>query len=85
MKTIHKFHLNITDSQPIMAGNSFTPLCVQTQNGVPTLWAEVDDEEPKTAHTIKMIGTGHEIKWEDGRFIYLATIQIDVFVWHIYY
>ena len=46
------------------------------------MWVEVDPEAPPTRRTFQIVGTGHpEI---DEGFVYLGTVQIGMFVWHVY-
>lgn len=84
MKTIHKFPLKIASEQTIETPVDANPLCVQVQNGVPCLWAEVETRNPKFNKPIRMVGTGHPVHLTEAD-IYLGTIQLDGFVWHVYY
>lgn len=65
-------------------------LTIQFQNGIPCLWAVVDDENPcKTVDIIKL-GTGWDIDSEMfdlDEFNYITTIQEDHtgYVWHFFY
>lgn len=84
MKTIHKFPLQIVDEQTIDLPINYNALCVQVQNGIPCLWAEVNTNTITFPKTFKMVGTGHPIFFDES-FSYLGTVQIDGLVWHIYY
>ena len=82
-KTIHKYRLQLTDSQVLQLPSSAKPLSVQIQAGQICLWAEVDNvlEETKDV-VISVVGTGHDIP--PGAVHYLGTIQAGAFVWHVY-
>ena len=55
---------------------------VDEQNGQVMLWIEVDPAAELTRRTFQIIGTGHE-EIEPG-FVYLGTVPIGPFVWHVY-
>ncbi len=80
-RTIHKFPLHDVENVVDITCNAVI-LCVQMQNDVPTLWAEV---KPKVFVNEKrvfiVIGTGHDIP---DHAKYVGTIQNPPFVWHIY-
>ena len=80
MKKIFKYVL--TDDSCLFPINA-KPLCVQLQNGRPTVWAEVDPEDPdKRNKRFFIIGTGHEIPFLNLE--YVGTFQQEPFVWHVY-
>ena len=51
-----------------------TILSVQTQAGVPTVWALVDPAAPLEAIPVAIYGTGHDLPDDPGRFI--GTFQL---------
>ena len=58
-------------------------LTVQTQNGIPCLWAEVNPKAEKVTRHLLVVGTG----WDDGLVegsTYLATFQQGPLVFHVY-
>jgi hypothetical protein len=86
MKTIFKYELGLHATQTIKVPyTGFTPRCVQIQNGVICLWAEVDTEDPIRDLTINILGTGQEAHFDMAKEMYVGTVQINGFVWHIYY
>ena len=94
MKTIWKYHLEITDIQTIEIPASAKPLTVQMQHETACLWAVLNqyDAQNKIPFEIRMYGTGHPIKWEsDGEFYndytYLNTIQVygGTLIFHVFY
>lgn len=73
MKTVWKYRLDpdITIEMPEGA----EVLCVQTQNGQPTLWALVDSSNPLERRRFVGSDTGHPIPDDSGK--YVGTFQID--------
>ena len=55
---------------------------VGVQNREVMLWIEVDPEAKLRRRTFKIVGTGHEEIGEG--FVYLGTVGIGPFVWHVY-
>lgn len=83
-KTIHKFRLQLTDSQTLQLPSSAKPLSVQIQAGQICLWAEVDcDLEENKDVVISIVPTGYEVP--PGAVYYLGTVQAEGnYVWHVY-
>ena len=82
MKTIHKYILEITDSQIIQAPSIFCALTAQFQNNKLCLWAAVKTDSEIIEHEIIIIGTGNLMP--DILLRYIATVQQAEFVWHIF-
>lgn len=80
--TIWKFHFSIQDDVVIEVPDLLTPLTVQLQNDVPTLWAIVDPNERKVKRRLYIYGTGHTIDPYVKQSV--GTIQQNGFVWHIF-
>lgn len=57
------------------------PLDQGPRAGVPTLWAEVDDQAAPVASEFEIYGTGHPLP--DGA-VHVATWDAEPFVWHLY-
>jgi len=74
MKSIWKFPIDLLDRQEISLPSDARILCVQTQSGLPFMWAKVDTEAQKEKRTFRLIGTGHPI--EDDSLSYIGTFQI---------
>lgn len=54
---------------------------LDTQEGQPTIWAEVDNlVEAREARRFVIVGTGHTLP---GSYIYLGSWQHRGFVWHL--
>lgn len=58
---IWKFPLQVVDCQRITAPRGIKPLCVQMQNGIPCLWAVVDQRKDTVEHEVWIHGTGHDV------------------------
>ena len=80
---IWKYRLKVTGTQGVMMPDEATPLCVQVQNGEPTLWALVDPKNPNVCKGIRMSGTGETRVPSDWQ--YIGTVQIDGYVWHYFW
>lgn len=82
MRTIHKYFIPEGGGEIEMPRGA-TVLCVQTQNGVPCLWAEVDTYEPTVQRRIDVYETGHEVPFSSR---YVGTFQLHggALVFHVY-
>lgn len=85
MRVIHKFELDIVDSQTIALDWDAQILSVQEQHGKVSLWALVNTENGKGNRIIRIIGTGHPIT-EGEELEYLGTVQQmhGALVWHVF-
>jgi hypothetical protein len=84
MKSIWKFPLEITDRQVVRVPRRAVILSVQTQNGVPCIWALVDTEEETEERTFFVYGTGHECFSEAFRFIGTFQVRQETLVFHLF-
>lgn len=84
MITIHKFQFDITDDVTITMPEDAKILNVETQNGIPTLWALVNTDRVFKDHGFKLFGTGHEILDKWNTIDHVATFQVGPFVWHMF-
>ncbi len=75
MQTIHKYPIEITDSQEVMLPDGARILTVQLQHGQACLWALVESENPLKPRRILSYGTGHPVS--DSNMQYISTIQIE--------
>lgn len=82
MRKIYKYPipLSATPTELTLPEDSNIRL-VALQDGVITLWIEVDPTKPETKRYFKIFGTGHTI---DAGAQYIGTVFIDIFVWHIH-
>lgn len=87
MRTIHKFTLEIVDTQTVCMHLPVQLLTVQVQRGKPCLWALVDTDAPSVDVVIAMYGTGFDMPdWLPGLGPkYLASFQMhDKLVCHVF-
>jgi hypothetical protein len=82
-KIILKYEVPISNIFQLEMSKIAEILTVQNQRGQLCIWAKqpVSDQVMVT-RTFMIIGTGHE--FDDGNTKYLGTVQVDVFVWHIF-
>ena len=80
--TIHKYPLKWEETQIIDVPPGAEPLALQAQNGVPTLWAKVNEDAILEPRTVRIFGTGAPMPADPGR--YLGTIQAGCFVFHFF-
>lgn len=85
MKTIHKFQIEITDSQIVEMPMKAKILSVQVQRHVPCLWALVDTDYDLENRHIHVYGTGNPMD-ELAEYVFIGTIQTQEsrFVWHVF-
>lgn len=82
MKVIWKFPIQIQDYQSIRMPTGAEILAVQVQGGSPILWALVDPSAPLVSRQLRIIGTGHPISDNPGKFV--DTFQLGGFVGHVF-
>jgi hypothetical protein len=85
MKTIYKYHLNITDTQIVEVPGKINPLTVQFQNGELTVWAEVDPDAPTRGLKFFVRGTGHKLPEEKCKYIGTVQEMGGHLIWHVYH
>lgn len=93
MRTIWKFILTLTaQCQTISMPRGGRILHVDQQNGLPTLWVEVDSGEAKEGRRFFVVGTGDKVP-DDS--VYIGSVCVadagapvipgmTAFVWHVY-
>lgn len=75
-KTIWKYPLKLTEEQIVEMPANAHVLCVQTQYGVPNLWALVDPVNLPEARKFLTFETGHVNTALAGLVNYIGTFQI---------
>lgn len=85
MNKIYKYPLMITDEQFISMPTNAKILTVQTQKGIPCIWALVNTNFPEKLYKIRIIGTGHPIE-ESFAGEYISTFQMidEGLVFHVF-
>lgn len=83
MKTIWKFHLAVTQEQPLAMPEGSEILTVQLQGDALVLWAKVNDARPTVERIFHVYGTGHPVHGV-AELEYIATVQVGAIVLHIF-
>ncbi len=87
MEQIYKYPLQVNDRFSICLPEDSKVLCVDSQRGVPYIWALVDssDEVPLEERWFRLVGTGHVIT-EDEDLDYIGTFQLQngSFIGHLF-
>jgi hypothetical protein len=84
MHTIHKYPLHTYGfNQPfnIQMPIGATPIAVQTQQGIPCMWARVDDDLPRDDRRFLICGTGFPLPRKGA---YIGTFQLGALVGHVW-
>jgi pyrroline-5-carboxylate reductase len=81
MIIIHKSIIR-TDRQAVFIPVSAKVLTAQIQAGNICIWYLFDDTKLHVNRFFSVFGTGMEI--EEKKFDYVATVQQDGFVWHVF-
>ena len=79
---IYKYKLKIEIVQTIKMPANARILSIQAQGNELCLWAEVFAENQLDERTFLIRGTGQA--FAKGSDVYLATVQVGGFYWHIY-
>lgn len=81
---IWKYPLELGDDQIIAMPDGAQILTVQMQGSKLCLWALVDPEPelPQRMRSIEIIGTGNP--FVEAPRVYIATVQVPPFVWHVF-
>lgn len=84
-RQIFKYQIGVTGIQSVPMPEGAKILAVQTQYGVPVIWAMVDPDKPTTDVVIVTVGTGHIVPVE-GPLHHIGTYQMDEgrFVGHVF-
>lgn len=92
MNTIHRYELIIKDEQRIAMPRGARVLSadVKPGDGVISVWALVDDDEPKESRVFKVVATGQHLGMvELDDFVFVDTVVMRrwdgaVFCWHVF-
>ena len=82
--TIWKFPLAITDIQEAEMPHGAKILHVDNQDGIPTMWAEVDTRQVMVKRIIAVVGTGNPMSDAAAMGNHVGSVLMPPFVWHIY-
>jgi hypothetical protein len=81
MKTVYKYQLRGRYTTGLELPPQAQILSVQSQEGIPTLWALVDPQEETQQRYFRVVGTGWEIEEEVN---HIGTYMEGAFVWHVF-
>jgi len=87
MRVIYKYPFSIADAFTLRLPVGAKILSVQLQDGQPTLWAMVDPREPATwIREFRVFWTGRFVPdaTDYPPLVFLATIQMNGLVWHLF-
>lgn len=83
--TIWKYELQISESFRLELPKGANILCVQSQNGNPCLWAEVNNsEKDKEVKLLETFGTGHIFDSKPRKYLGTYQLQNGRLVFHVY-
>ena len=82
--TIWKFEIQVTDRQTVSMPAGSRVLCVQTQNGLPHVWALADRDRPYEERAFLLVGTGHPIDADPGRYVGTFQMRNGALVFHLF-
>lgn len=68
-----------------MCGQGFDAMHVGIQNGKITVWGMCMDTTNKTMRQFYCVGTGKDLSELPTEAIYIGTVQMGAYVWHIFY
>ena len=84
MKAIWKYPFEVVDIISLMLPKDAIILSVQTQKGIPCIWALVETTAETDAVHFYCYGTGHEHESIDGDFIGTFQLMEGDFVGHLF-
>ena len=82
--TIWKFAFKVDDEVAIEMPTDARIIHVETQNGIPCMWAIVDPKAALSTYKFRIFGTGQPLP--DRTHTYIGTFQTHGgrFVWHVF-
>jgi hypothetical protein len=83
MSRIFKYPLSIESTQVAQLPIGARILTIKEQEGVPTLWAVVDQTELMADVQVKIVATGEEFEIEPWRYITTLVMENGL-VWHVF-
>lgn len=82
MAVIWKYQFAITEVFDVSMPVGAVPLHAELQDGMPTLWAQINPNAVRAKRRFRVIGTGHA--FDPDRLQFVATFQQPPFVWHLF-
>ena len=84
MQTIWKFPVPVEDYFEVTMPVGAEVLSVQTQGGIPVMWAVVDSEFDVEVRGFCLRGTGHPLDGDEGRFVGSFQLLGGSLVYHLF-
>ena len=84
MQTIWKFPVSVDDYFEVTMPIGSKVLSVQTQRGLPAMWAAVDSEADVETRGFCLRGTGHPLDSTESRFIGSFQLYGGNLVYHLF-
>ena len=86
MYTIYKYELEVTDKQVFEMPYGAKPLSVDTQNGHPCMWVQVNTNTKMFKYEVVIVGTGHPLP-NMMNLKYVGTFKMynDKLIYHVYF
>lgn len=86
MNTIWKFPIEITAEKRVSLPENASILTVQTQKGVPHIWALLDSGAQLVDRIFAVYGTGHRLPKDMSMHKYIGTFQMsnNLLVFHLF-
>jgi hypothetical protein len=86
-QTIWKFPFKIGDVVMLRMPKGATLLHVGQSNETMSdlcVWARVTPAAPLVVRRLRVYGTGHDLAPSSGHDRYVGTVELGVFVWHVF-
>jgi len=87
IKRVYKYEVPVMDVVTIQLPIGAEILTVQSQNGIPCIWALIDPVNPYKDRTFRLAGTGHSIEVNNEvKENYIGTFQLEngLLVFHLF-
>ncbi|KRB22704.1 hypothetical protein ASE05_16110 [Mesorhizobium sp. Root172] len=82
MKTIWKFEIELSGSQPLFAPDVRIISAGLDPNGVLCVWGTVDTDKPQRQIEVAVCGTGGTLPQHPLEFV--GTVKDGPFMWHVF-
>ena len=85
MQRVYKYPLVLMEEQSLRMPIGAIPLCVQLQDDIICLWAQVEPDAETEQWDIYVISTGQDMYNADSANAgYVGTVQQGSYVWHVF-
>lgn len=81
---IFKYPLKLVDMQLVYMPLGAKILSVDVQNEIICLWAMVDVKGANQSRVFAIYGTGQPITDDVNKLTFIGTVQMGVYVWHVF-